>query len=93
MVKICKHISSSSASNTTSSGFIIPNSPPLPKSIKSPPYSLVISSSSPSGSIAIILCPFLILDLNKTFAAVDLPEPDVPNIIRFALFLLNSFLV
>ena len=31
--------------------------------------------------------------LNNSFAAVDLPDPDVPSIIILPLFLLNSFLI
>ena len=47
-------ISFSSASIIISSGFTIPYSPPLPKSMTSPPYILVISLISPSGSTATI---------------------------------------
>ena len=86
-------ISSSSASKITSSGFTIPNAPPRPKSMKSPPKLCAISLNSPSGSIATILHPFLMWVLSISFAAVDLPLPDVPKIIMLALFRLNSFFV
>ena len=69
----------------------MPNSPPLPRSTTSPPYIFVISVISPSGSMATIWYPFLIWLLNNSFAAVDLPLPDVPKIIMLALFLLFSF--
>ena len=86
-------VSSSSASTNTSSGFIRPNAPPFPRSIESPPKRLTISISSFSGSIHTTLQPFLRDVLSSNFAAVDLPEPDVPSITILALFLLCSFLI